>query len=432
MKSDAEAQFQDALTEPSKHGATEGLESARTAATPLENAAAAATPLHASPTDGILDKAAGPRSSHSTAASPSVSASTSAFTASDTPSQSAEEASAEADREADEEAVQDVGQCDAGHQVISSSQPPLTPQWHAELSSDAQQAHPVLSTVDTAEVGSKSVACQAQPVDSVQQKLGRDASIAQVLASLNCLPTHSGPSQLRFVSNSIPSHQTSSAHFSSVSLKKPPQQRSSPHSNLSVPRENGVSHVDNPVSLGAPSQQTGTTQHESAAQCTLSQQAETTHLGVPTLAELPQQLQATQPLSPVSVSHSLQWLSPVSQSQLPQPLSPGSIRHLPQQAGLTSVSQLTHPESPFGMSQPLQQPDAGDADSGKMKGLPQMPSLAQFRAVTAGPLPLQAHAEQPKALGSAPVSLQHLKMGMPNQADVDKSLEQRQGERLQL
>ena len=415
---EAVPQTEEAWPGPSCNDANAGCESGHIAAPSAEDSeAAAAMPLQASSSDGTLGRPTGPRLCQSAAASPSVSAATSAFAGSDTSAQSAEEATTEADEEVDEEAVQVPGQRDVCQQIVNSSQPPMTPQMETPVAADVQLGRPVLGTeAATAQVGGKPFTSQALSAGYVQQRLGRDAGIAQVLASLNCIPTHSESSQQHFVSNSMPSHQTTSAQLTPVSMSKLLQRRSHSQSNLSE-----VSQVWNPVSPGGLSQQTETTRHESTTLHVSPRQAEATHLVLPSFGELPPQLQAAQPLSPVSVSHSLQQLSPVSMS------------HLPQQAGLTNVNQLAHPLSPFGSSRPHQQADTASVESWKPKGLPQTPSLAHFRGIVCtGPMPLQSHSEQSQPLGNSPVSLQQLETGMPTPLHMDKSLESRQGKSLQL
>ena len=104
---------------------------------------------------------------------------------------------------------------------------------------------------------------QACLADSALQRLGRDASIAQVLASLNQLPTSSN--QRGLVSHGDLPQQTNSAQhrFKSVQLQAPPQQAGKAQLNCS------------------------------------------------NLTQLPQIVCVTQPLSPLSVRHVTQQLSPV-------------------------------------------------------------------------------------------------------------------------
>ena len=141
---------------------------------------------------------------------------------------------------------------------------------------------------------------QAYPVDSAQQRLGRNASIAQVLASLNRLPSYSNPGQ-----------QAGHAQLVSVSCSKLPQQSES------------------------------TQQRSKSLQLQSSpQQAVAVQLSCGKLGELPQAVCATQPQSPVSRRHVTQQLSPGELSPLPwqvhaqsnelqgitQPLRPTQLR----------------------------------------------------------------------------------------------------------
>ena len=140
---------------------------------------------------------------------------------------------------------------------------------------------------------------QACLADSAVQRLGRDASIAQVLASLNQLPTYSNPGQ-----------HAGHAQRGLVSHGDLPQQT------------NSTQHRSESVQLQAPPQQAGTAQ-----------------LSCGNLTELPQIACVTQPLSPVSVRHITQQPSSGELSPLPQKVH----AHAAQSNELQGVTQTLSP-----------------------------------------------------------------------------------------
>ena len=159
---------------------------------------------------------------------------------------------------------------DLAHEcLVSSDQPTPT----AEGMQDPDSAQTAVATA-VGDGGSPS--SSARPPDSPQQRLARDASIAQVLASLNQLPIDSNPGQ--------------HAGYAQLCL---------------------VSHSELP-------QQTESTQPKPESMQLPPQQADMSQLSCVDLGELPCSVSATQALSSVSVRPLTQQLSPGELSSMPQ------------------------------------------------------------------------------------------------------------------
>ena len=294
LASAAAAALKAEVTDPTITGASAvspaAIEAAATptAAAAMPTAAAATPPLQAAAAKIAAEQLQTGLSHHYlTAAAPAASAAVSASTCLITPA--AGEASA------------DRGQ-DVIQQSLFTRQPIPTPAEMQDTDSVGIQASCGAQTAVATAVGhscgilSFSRAC---PADSAPQPLGRDASIAQVLASLNRLPTYS-----------IPGQQARHAQLVPASCSKLPPQSYSAQ------------------------------QRSECLQLQMSpHQAVAAQLGHGALSELPQAVCATQPLSPVSRRHVTQQLSLSELSPLPQQVH----AHAAQPSELQGVTQPLSP-----------------------------------------------------------------------------------------
>lgn len=255
---------------------------AEAAATPTA-AAATPPPQAAAATIAAEQLQTGLSHHRLTAAAPAASAAVSGSTCPSTPA-AAGAAAADCGRDV-------VQQRLFNHQPIPTA---------AGMQDDASVGIPASCRAQTAVATAVSHSCDMLSFSqaySAQQRLGRDASIAQVLASLNHLPAYSNPGQ-----------QAGPAQLVSVSCSKLPQQ-----SEITQQRSDSLQLQASP------------------------QQAVAVQLSCGELGELPQAVCATQPLSPVSTRQVTQQLSPGELSPLTRPV------HAAQSSELQGVAQPLSP-----------------------------------------------------------------------------------------
>ena len=292
-----------------------------------------------------------------------------------------EEAGNGAVSEAVREAINQVGAeaANAGHSA-ATEQPPSPAQTrtpgkaHTDITPAAQTTLTLLTqSAEVATAGlSEPAFATAQSGDLSLHRLDREASIAQVLASLNQLPIHSNASQLHFLSPIVPSQPASPAQLSRASMSPDPR----PGSKLQLRPDSTSAQAQatrevSPVSTRGRAQAAehhsdsslGPLQH---AEAELSEQHEASH--------------ATQPMSSASLRPSLKALSPVTLSHSPQRLSPGSKSQAFQQVSSGILSQV--PQFPSALSF-VSDPQQAHAEVGKLPGLAAA-SPAKTRVLGAG------------------------------------------------